>query len=241
MICIRGCVTPCQCSQCWDQPIHEPDPRPAENGLLCRRDRDRLEHMLREIPDLYATLDSRLESITTDNDRVKRGKLSGSPALARLDVIAMQDPRTMPATGTPDQWGYTQADDDIWDVAGVMIQWSDCLADEHDIEHRATDINQAVHMLLGWFDQVCHSTWIDEFFREVKIIRRQLGRAHGERKPRPVGKCINVLDRGDHTIECGANLYLPVAGATIRCRDCGRRYDGADLIRLEILKRERTG
>lgn len=243
--CVRGCVKACGCAECFANAIHDPIPRQADIGLLCRRCGDQLWRWLDEIPDLYATLDSRPGSVER-SEGGKRGKISGSPALSRLDVIALTDYRTMPHTGhtNPKNLKYgddqIETDDGIIDVAFEMVQWSDILADEVGISGRADTLTEAVKMLTTWWTTLLDQPWIDETWLAVRDVRRMLGRAHGEQKPRPVGHCNRPIEIPTSDVRkpeirlCGNTLYAPESGGTVRCRQCGARYDGMAILRLKI-------
>lgn len=249
--CVRGCTKPCGCQECFENAIHDPTPRPATDGLLCARCSKSLWRWLDEIPDLYATLDTRPGSVDR-HEGGKRAKLSGSPALARLDVIALMDHRTMPHTGKPNpvnvRYGdlEPETDDGILDVASVLIQWADILADDMSLTTRADDMVKAVEVLTSWWQSLVAMPWIDEMWPAIRDVRRMLGRAHGEQKPRPVGHCNRPIEvptgdtRKPEIRLCGNTLYAPESGGTVRCRQCGAHYDGMAILRLRIGQESRA-
>lgn len=228
--CVRGCVSPCECQACQEcaQPIHAPTRREADEGLLCKRCARTLRKWLTEIPDLYATLDP-YHAPPTDEDpdayHGKHGKLSGSPSPVRLDVVALMDPRTN--AGVPgDPWdGSTY-------IPGEVCTWAQVLVEDHDLSSPYGTLTEAAALLLAWFGTVIASPWVDEMWTAMRDIHRLLQRAHGVPRPKPIGECINVYERGGVTIACGHTLYAPAAGAKIRCSGCGRRYDGYGLVAL---------
>lgn len=239
--CIRSCTTPCGCPQCFEQAIHPPTARDASHGNMCRRCAHNLRRMITEVCDLYATLDVRPGSVDRQDSAPTRGKISGSPALARLDVIALSDPRTTPHTGRPDEHGYTQADDGILDVAGVVIEEGRQLAEHLELATLPATISEATALLLRWEDSLWAADWITDTYDTFRDLRRMLGRAHGEQKPRPVGKCISMIDTDGSVRECGTNLYAPTGSDRIRCRSCGRVYRGLDLVRLQLAQVSTAG
>lgn len=232
--CIRGCVAPCECGACREcaQPIHPPGRRQAETGLLCERCAKTLTRWLGEIPDLYATLNPYEAPATEEHERTgKRAKLSGSPSLVRLDVVALQDART----GVCDRVsrdGSVEHDDGLMDVAGIVCSWAAMFAEEHGITSHVGTITEACGLLRTWMWSLASCLWVDECYDEIRDIVRALNRAHGIPRPMPIGRCINIYERGGHQIACGRMLYAPTSGAKIACTGCGRRYDGYGIIAL---------
>lgn len=227
--CVRGCT----------KPVYEPETReklgdepiPATVGHLCARDAEKLREWLRELPDLVAMLDTRLGQ--GDPYKPERhGKVSGSPALVRLDVAAMLDSRST-ATRKLEEGEARPAPDDVkfgGDVPGVLVQWADCLcddlslmADEDQIDQRPATLIDAVDFLAGtWWSNVVYRPWIDELYTEIHEIRGMLRAFNNIRDPVSIGSC-----------ECGQKLYLPEDGTSwIRCKRCGHRMDGLAVVRL---------
>lgn len=206
-----------------DAPEHDPIPSPATYGLLCTRCGTRLWAWLTEIPDLYATLDTRKPD-TVEQDGSRHLKVSGSPALVRLDVVALMDPRTV------------HSEDGLVHVPGVICQWAQCLSDDLDLAGPGSTLTEAVELLTTWWESLIKAPWVDEFWAEAKDVRSLLGRAHGEKRPKSIGRCLTVTDKS----ECGERLYLAEGRDTIKCRKCGRTYDGTELLRVQI-QAEREG
>jgi hypothetical protein len=231
--CVRGCVAPCGCTACQEceQPIHPPQHRPREEGLLCDRCAVQLRRWLVEIPELYATLDPYERPAGEEYERHGRHKISGSPSLVRLDVVALMDQRTVPlAKITPGV--DPEPPDGLMDVAGVYCSWAGMFVEEQGLSSKVSTLTEASGVLTAWLPTLCDQPWIDECWAEMRDIVRQLHRAHGDPRPKPIGRCINVYQRGGKTIACDAMLYAPDSGAKIRCGSCGRRYDGYGLIAL---------
>ena len=238
--CIRGCVRPCDCTECLiaDKPIHPPIEREAAEGsLLCQRCERRIEDWLREIPELYATLDvtERRQAEDAGVGKGKSHKAPGSPALARLDIVALQDPRT--TAGLPgDPW-----DGSIY-IPGELATWAQLLAEENNITSRTSTLTEACGLLLRWTDRVFASPWVDELYDALRDVMLLLRQAHGATGRKPVGKCINVYQRDGETIACDAMLYAPAEGVQIRCRRCGTRYDGQRMLLVKMQEqRDREG
>lgn len=235
--CIRGCVQPCNCDQCAveDAPSHAPIPREATEGLLCARCAKRIRGWLAEIPDRYAVLDVSEKRPSDDLGigKGKRSKATGSPALARLDIVTLQDPRTSatersinPVTGKRDPW-----DGSIY-IPGEMSTWAALLAEEHDIRSRYRTLSESCGLLLRWFEKLVASDWVDECYDALRDIMQLLRAVAGESGRRPLCSCINIYERDGSMVECGAMLYAPKAGGRIRCRSCGRTYEGYGLVAL---------
>lgn len=230
--CIRGCVTPCRCEECAvaDQPVHAPAPREATDGYLCRSCADRLMQWIADVPDLYATLDPYEVPATEESGRATHPEVSGSPALVRLDVLALQDPSTS-AGMIP----YPGAEPIPWDgrvyIPGEMATWAQLIAEEHAVRGRFRTLTESCGLLQRWSRELVASPWVDECYDSVRDIVRLLHAAHGERRPKPIGRCIGLYERAGQIRECGATLYKPEPGAAIRCRSCGRRYAGIAALR----------
>lgn len=236
--CIRGCVQPCDCDACREcnQPIHPPQHRPRNTGLLCERCAKNLRGWLHDIPDLYATLDPYESPQTDDTEHHGHHKISGSPALVRLDVVALMDRRTVPVTITDQDGTVVGVDTSLMDVVGVMCSWAAMFAEEEGLTSKTGTLTEATGLLTTWFDTLASQPWIDEMYAELRDVMRALRRAHGITLPKPIGRCINVYERGGKVIGCQAMLYANPSGA-IRCTSCGRRYDGRGLILVEMQRR----
>lgn len=234
--CVRGCTRVVKDLESGEK-IGE-EPKLATEGHLCGSCAGRLKSWLCELPNLVAGLDPRM----TKGDPYqpsRRGKISGSPALVRLEVEAMIDPRSVSIPrrymGNPND-PNDPADPVIQpdqirfggDVPGVLEQWADCLCDDlnlhvDDPENRPKGLVQSVELLTGpWWSNLTYRPWVDELFTEIQEIRTTLRRLNDMRDPMPVGNC-----------GCGMKLFLPEDGtATIRCRNCGHRLDALSIVRL---------
>lgn len=227
--CVRGCVSPCGCTECLlaDRPSHAPIKRPADRGLLCKQCAKQIDRMLTDIPDLYATLDT-IPAISPDDSGTSHLKVSGSPALARLDVVALMDPRTAATDSSGEEWDGSEY---IPDEVGT---WAILLADEHDVRVKIATLYEAAGFLQRWLDELCASVWVDECYDALRAAERLLKQAHGDhRKAALVRRCINIYERDGNPVVCGAPMYVESATDAIRCRSCGRRYDGYSLAVLK--------
>jgi len=92
-----------------------------------------------------------------------------------------------------------------------------------------------VRQLTGFLDR--HLDWLTrqdtvvDLFALLKDLTRQLRPVTGDPSKR-IGSCPNVIDQGSATIECGAPLYAPIYGDTIRCWACHREWPAGEWTRL---------
>lgn len=226
--CVRGCTKLVLDPETREK-IGE-QPRLATDGHLCARCADKLLERLKAIPDLYAMLSTDLNSGDPFAPG-KRGKISGSPELIRLDVLAMMDPRSYPvrrlAPGEkpppPETVRFSG------DVSGVMASWADCLCDDLNLSGRPNDLDGSIALLTGpWWSNVLYRPWVDELWTEVDEIYSTLRRLNNIWTPKPLGACA-----------CGQMLYEPDLGtiepgkAIIECPRCNHRLNGLSVVRLK--------
>jgi hypothetical protein len=231
--CVRGCVSPCECQACQEcaQPIHPPPRCEAADGtLLCDRDLKRLRTWLGDIPDLYATLPLIPGAGEETEHRGKKPKPAGDVSPVRLDVITLQDPRTA---------ATDRSSGDPWDgsvyIPGEVGTWALLLAEERNITTGIHTLTEAVGLLQRWFRELCSMPWIDECYDAIRDVHRLLQNAHRIERPAPLGRCLNVYERGGRHIACQAMLYGN-GTAKVRCQSCGARYDGTGLL---LVKRQK--
>jgi hypothetical protein len=212
--CVRGCTRK---GQLQPDGEHAPDtPVEASTGLLCKRDTAKLRDWIAEIPDLYATLDTRMDggmSSRYDGKTHAPGKLSHSPALIRLEVAALMDRRTL---GDPDD---PESRDPVY-VPLVVTGWAALFAEETNLESPTGTITEACNLLAAWLPQVAGQLWIDEMWGDFHKVSRLLHAAHGIRGPQPRGHCQ----------ECGHRLYAEEDATSIRCPGCRITYTGINIL-----------
>lgn len=233
-----------------DVPEHEPQPSPAEDGLMCRRCNTKLRRWLDTILDDTATLDTRIPADYSWDKESTHHKITGSPALVRLDVAALTDPRSAFSVRA-EAAGYSEnrnhADDSPpISIPTEIIMWAQMFADEHNIQTPTNTMAAAVNLLTTWWDTLLWCPWIDEFHTRMAEIRRQLDTAHGVERRKSVGKCLTVTtsEDGRTATECGHRLYQDqssVGVAVARCSGCGRVYRGLDLVRAQHPEGKMTG
>ena len=233
--CIRECTRPCKCDQCTastnGDPIHPPVPVEADQGLLCTSCAARLWAALHSIGDLYASLDwSMVQSGPSEGGG--GSKVLGSPAPFRLDVFALQDPRSAYDPADPRGPLY---------VPNVVGKWDAVAARSTGSATFAADLNSALWSLVNLWDKIVQFVWVGQMHDELVHILGLLKGAHDLNPPRRIriGRCPAQLSsteylaskvHHDTPVECGAALYAGTGPVT--CSSCGRVYAGLDLVRL---------
>jgi hypothetical protein len=224
--CARGCTWKTGIENNGD-PIIEPVP--AEVGKYCGKCAGRFKRHIREIADLYALLDTRpVRADHTQHHR--RGKASGSPALARLDVVVLQDWRTSTKARNHED-GDARAPESS--IPEWLCDWAKTVAETLGIKQRPDTITDAITLLTGpWFENLCYLDLADDLWDDIQDKRRTLRRVNGISGPRRLGEC-----------NCGAPVYEPEPirdqpghrgpdTAVITCRQCGHRMNAEALARL---------
>ena len=192
--------------------------------LVCDGDRQGLDSMLREIPDLFARLDP--------SPGAGGGpKVSGSreaPVPVSVDVVDLTSPARPGSVavrmagdwslqgGDPLQVGYLSVATELDQWARDWISHDWCPGDHLPVPTVAT--------LAGWLrvrlDTACDEhPAIDEFAVKIRQIHRALTRQVGEvkRTGERVGRCPAVLR--DNT-RCGTTLYVDPYVSQIACARC---------------------
>lgn len=238
--CVMGCSRPCRCSACAVTPQHPPIPRRSDTGLLCATCADTLRRWLGEVGVLYAYLDVRPTQGSPQTGSWHQ-KAVTSPALARTDVMALQDPRTNPIghIGHPDREEKKPLEfiphDGPMHIPGEVIGWAQCLVDDLGLQtdgqpRLVVSMGEGLELLTVWFSRVAASPWVDECFAALKRCRSLLGQAHGEQHPKPIGRCLAT-----QPWVCGEALFMPTDGSSVvRCGKCHASYQGAMLLQLAV-------
>lgn len=213
--CARDCTTRCRCDECLasDTPSHGRQAVQAIDGaVLCQRCADKLLGHLTGIPEAIGRLDTSLAA-RSDNDGIKHGKATGSPALLRLDVLALKDPNT--------RWDGSRGE--LRYATGELIGWTQRLS--HELGFNADPIT--------WFQQLITYQWSARMLDELNDLAGVLARANGETR-RAVGHCIAVIEHDGLYANCGTAMYAKPGSDVVQCRSCGRRYVGGDLLRVKL-------
>lgn len=226
--CIRGCARQCHCHECTEQPVHEAKPILAQSpSLLCGRDTEALWRWLSTVEDDTLKLSLRIpDDYTYDHGHTHR-KVSGSPALIRLDVAKLIDPRSQPTVADK----YAQYYDENQDEFGRSIpfqvsSWAAVFAEEQELKSPVGTMHEAVQVLSAWWTTLVAQMWIDEFYNDMEKIHKALNAAHGRRPPLPRGHCFT----------CGAQLWKEDGDGedTITCPKCMRVYDPVGRVKLQL-------
>lgn len=157
------------------------------NEALCLVCIEDLSFWLRQIPDLYAELGSvRLPgSVQSPGPITSRSSSTGSAAPIRLEVVDLLD---------------------RGETLKRLWQWTD---------DRNLDVQQMCDTFRSHLLSVVTFDWAGDFYRAMRSLCRDLGRAVGEPEERPIGKCSEQLCRGQ--------LFRTTDGAAVYCRRCGHK------------------
>lgn len=228
--CVRGCRRTCGICAPGDDCEHDLRRR-ADIGYLCRRCADHLTRLVKEIPDLYAQLPAADDPTQGDSgEKVKRGKVTGSPALVRLDVLVLTDLSV-----------FTFEGDGVMPILPALAGWGQIIEEELGLRPQSDTIVGYCDLFTTWHTKIYAQPWIDEYDIDIRKMHRAL--RHVSLAPRPLGRCWGRIRNRPHG-GCGALLYPPEDPneTTIRCPNihCGRTYTGVELVKLGI-QAEREG
>jgi hypothetical protein len=195
---------------------------PAADGSLCGACSSRLKRWLGSVLDDTLRLSTRIPDNYGWDHGHTHSKVSGSPALIRLEVAALIDPRTlMDSDDTPGEPVY---------IIGKLTGWAGLLAEEHHMASPTDTMHDAVTLLRAQWERLVSSQWIDEFYQDLATIRQLLNRAHNRKPPLPRGRCFT----------CNTQLWQEDGNGmdSVECPKCERVYDHIGLVKLQ-LQRER--
>lgn len=183
--------------------------------MACARCLSRLDEALEDIVTLYALLPSVMEPGSVQLDDMPHGKRTDAPAPVRLDVLALTDSRST----------WAQRRGEIPSVLSVLSGWSRIVIEDCNlsIPTEATVTTEAglLRTHLQWIGK---QAWVDDMWKEIRMVRSNLKDVCGEPLPKPIGTCpAEVIEEGQ-VVTCGALLYAPTYGDTVRCRDCNTTW-----------------
>lgn len=233
--CVRGCARPCKCDECKaaDEPGHAPVPVPQSEGLLCKRCAGRLEGWLTDVLTETARLDPRRIQAGALEGKGKHQKATGSPALVRLDVVALTDRRTSSVVSEESEdYPENNAPNPAIDIPGRICSWAQLFTEEHELDSPVKFMAQSVSLLRAWWDTLVTELWIDDFYNDMEQIRRLLNNAHMVERPKPIGHCLSVYEVNGRMVSCDRPIYANDGMA--KCGRCGRVYRGLDLARVKV-------
>lgn len=230
----------------------------AESRVLCWKHVDEIRDMVNllnrgnaDVPPSIPVLYGMLDAMPASSGLVERrapGFESSPPG--SLHVMAMRDGRSLPAEH-----------DDVRSVLGTLLRIVESVgAPVEDTYRAAWSGGSGVNGLCGWLhghlDILVRLPWADELYRDLRDLRDQLRAVFGDRPPRPIGHCTNVISvHGDapgtySQVRCGYPLYAPPPCANtwgmasrppwIKCGRCRFVYDGLAQVELALAERERA-
>lgn len=192
------------------------DPEPGAH--TCGPCREHLTRQLAEI-ETYLTIVSAAPSRSADFGPHRPGFASSPPA--RLDVIAMFDPRT-------ELNGFGEDDllDEVPNIGADLAGWATVVFEEHP-EHPWPNGVRAVTHLRQWIGWICRQPWVDGFALDIARVHGALARACGDTPAKALGICLDAA--------CGGQVFRrsddPRDGR-LQCRTCRTTYSGLDLVKL---------
>jgi len=205
-------------------PHHAPK-TPLDGLMVCPGHRRWLSDTIDDIIETTCLLPAFLEpGSSVDDGRQVKSKRVDPPAPIRLDVVGLQDRRTV----------YRYAGD-IYPVLAVLESWARLVREERDLvkpSTPATILSEAT-LLLGHMDWIAAQPFVDELASEMRQAKTSLHAAIGDHAPRSVGPCPIVHpDSGP----CTGRLYQDRYGRlAVHCGKCGEQWDEAELRRLGLV------
>lgn len=181
----------------------------AEPGLhVCHHCLTRLLDTLTDLPRLWTQL-AELELTSRDGVSGRAGRNSTPPA--RLDVIALLDPRSGP-------------DPDLPPAAGIIRDWARLVSDQRHYRPTCT-VTDHIDLLIR------NTTWlaadpdlIAAFTTEITVVRHTLRRICGETAT-VIGQCREPHPDPQHDGPCGGPLvHTADSDHPVRCTSCGDTY-----------------
>jgi len=221
--------------------------RPAARGFTCDPCLDRLAQQLHDI-EREATILSAAPSLARPNG-TRGGTLASERAPARLEVLALTDPRSWSHSprplgpACPDCWHDTCQDIRRWQDAydahatnlpsplAVLGMWARLVREDRDLAWpEQVTLASERKTLATHLEWLAAQPYVDEFADDLRRLGRALQRANGSGPvPRkPVGACPTLYDDG----ECGGQLWPVNENRTVVCQDCHRVFGSDDLQHL---------
>lgn len=220
-----------------------------EFGYLSAACFTRLASMLRQIEDETAIL----ETIPSMQQRTgSGGGLASHRSPAILDAIVARDPRRGSGP-VADPWGI----DNTASVLETLHSWARMVQDEAGFPAAATvTVSGERDYLTRNLHWIARQAWVDEMFREISDLLKQLQRTNKTSDDKPIGLCH--LPRYDST--CGGRIWqreqerplwrvkddrcdrekVKVSDGPAYCERCRNTWDDpADLARLRLIQEQR--
>ncbi len=154
-------------------------------------------------------------------------KVSGSPALIRLDVLSLIDPRSQGTVQEQDS-DYEENQSDLGRAIPYQVcSWALMFAEENNLASDVSTMAASVTLLLAQWEKLTASLWVDEFYGDLAKIKQALNAAHRVRPATEIGPCFKCDEEVRKEDGNGQDH------ATCRC---GRVYEGPDLFKLHLQK-----
>lgn len=188
---------------------------------------DRWKDWLKEIVELYATLDEvtlagSIPDDTAEHQHTKKAPASPSPL--RLDAWALLYGKLNAWVKQPDGTMEHQGMTGLPDIPDVLHNWVEAIYDALGwTGSTSTAVSASTALLTVQAETIAGLEDVDTFDAELRWIRRSLNNAHGIPAPTVIGKCLNV--------DCEGTVR-PRPNQPAKCNRCGRTYGGLDIVRL---------
>lgn len=184
------------------------------------------EHLTRQVGEIeqYLTIVTAVPARSGGFGPHRPGFASTPPA--RLDVIAMLDPRT-----ELNGFGPDDVLDEVPNIRADLWGWVFVLFDEGremPTEPPSSWITLSFAVTLRTqIGQICRQPWVDGFAADVQRVHGVLARACGDTPAKPLGRCLDAA--------CGGPVFRrsdDPRDARLQCRACRTTYDGLDLVKI---------
>lgn len=210
----------------------EPLNREAEHGLLCPHHRRSLDHLTRDVRDLWYDLTFILEAGTGPKDetpRTRHLKAAEAPAPANLEALALRDPRSS-STALPEDTSTP-----IPAVLSIVASWVLLVAEERPLT--ADKLPQSVIAQLQLLDRhadwIAGQPWVDDYATELGDLRKALRLAVRDVTHHKIGRCRLPAEEGEGA--CGGTLIRENGAESVRCSQCGAQWTSPqELARLSL-------
>ena len=218
--------------------------RLADSGYrTCSPCYDMIRAALKDIATRYARLDA-TPGASGDGGRGAPGFGSRSPASDH--IIAMQDRRSSPVARTwlgGDGRLHRESERPPLSVLNVLdtICWD--IAEQRAVggpdAASSLYVAELVRFIDAQLDWVTRHELVVEVWRPLRELQAQLRPVTGDKRAL-IGTCPNTLDEGETSRECGAKLYAPTKGDTIKCAACGRMWPRPEWEQLGKMLQEKV-
>lgn len=194
--------------------------REAEHGLLlCTWHRRRMDHLTRDIADLWVDLAFILEPGSAPKDdtpRTRHLKASEAPAPANLEALSLRDSRSASAPLPDDPSTPIPA------VPAIVASWVLLVAEERPLSATLPkSVLAQLQLLTVHGDWIAGTEWAPDYLTELDELRRALSAAVRDQPFRKVGRCSLPGPEGG---ACVGDLVKENGSDHIECRSCHARW-----------------